>query len=173
MAIVLIGPAGCGAPEVAPLLAEQLSQRLVDVSNPVTADGRTLADLYVGEGADAARELEGSVSRVALDEAADELTVVCLPSAAPLDPHVAGRLERHTVIYLSVDAATAAARTGLDGPRPASLLPPRPLVRAHLAATDEAYRRRATHIIDSSGLEAADVAKAIARTLAAHQDATP
>ncbi len=65
------------------------------------------------------------------------------------------------VVHLTGNLATLVHRTGLDGPRLAAVASPRRIFFTQLSQRTPLYQELATHTIDTSGMELAEVTAAV------------
>ncbi|HYN29234.1 MAG TPA: shikimate kinase [Dermatophilaceae bacterium] len=160
---VLIGPPGSGKTTVGALVADALGTTLTDTDTVVEeAAGRSVADIFVGEGEAAFRDLERAAVAGAL---AGTDGVVALGGGAPMEPGTAAALEGHTVVFLDVGIADAAGRVGFDRSRPLLLVNPRARWVALMADRRATYERLATFRVDTAGRTPAEVAAEVVALL--------
>ncbi len=116
--IALVGLMGAGKSAVARALGERLGAAVADLDAMAEAEaGCSIAELFAREGEPAFRRLEGRVLREALASGAG---VLACGGGIVLDPANRALLaERCRVVWLEVDAATAAGRVAASpGARP-------------------------------------------------------
>ncbi|NHA69204.1 shikimate kinase [Phycicoccus flavus] len=160
---VLVGPPGSGKTSTGEALAGLLGVAFVDTDRVVEqAAGRTIADVFVEDGEPAFRALERDAVAGALEEAD---AVVALGGGAPVDPATEPRLAGHTVVFLDVGIADAAKRIGFDRSRPLLAVNPRASWVRLMNERRPVYERVATHVVDTAGRAAEDVAAEIATLL--------
>ncbi|MGC0381470.1 shikimate kinase/3-dehydroquinate synthase [Streptomyces sp. SAI-129] len=145
--IVLVGPMGVGKSTVGQLLAERLGAGYRDTDEDiVTAQGRTIAEIFVDEGEAAFRALEKEAVRSAL---AEHDGVLALGGGAILDADTRALLTGQRVVYLSMDVEEAVKRTGLNAARPLLAVNPRKqwreLMEARRHLYEEVANRRRGH----------------------------
>ncbi len=75
------------------------------------------------------------------------------------------------VVHLTGNLATLVHRTGLDGPRLAAVASPRRIFFTQLSQRTPLYAEFATHTIDTSGMELAEVTDAVVAAWKATQNA--
>ncbi|AWE42372.1 MULTISPECIES: shikimate kinase [unclassified Actinobaculum] len=185
MSLILIGPPGAWAPEVAEELSQRWQVPSADTDAAICAlAGRGVADIAVRETGAALRELERNVALALLDDlggATEERILAlgsgCLGNAAsdgdfaPVREKLSVlRTEGHSVVYLSGDAPTLLRRLRLDGPHPASVFAPRRVFFTQLAARREIYRACADAEISTDDVEVKDVADAVERYYRQHSE---
>ncbi|MBT9257099.1 shikimate kinase [Phycicoccus sp. MAQZ13P-2] len=163
--VVLVGPPGSGKTTTGEALAALLGVPFHDTDAAVeAAEGRTIGDIFVVDGEPAFRELERAEVARAL---AEETGVVALGGGAPVDPLTEPLLAGHTVVFLDVGIADAARRIGLDRSRPLLAVNPRASWVRLMGERRPVYERVATHVVDTAGRPADDVAAEIAGLLGA------
>jgi shikimate kinase len=160
---VLIGPPGSGKTTVGAVLADRLGCRLRDTDQQVEARaGRTIADIFVVDGEPAFRELERAEVLSAL---AEHDGVVALGGGAVMDEPVADALAGHTVVFLEVGIADAAARVGFNRSRPLMAINPRGQWVKLMDQRRATYERLATLSVDTAGRAPEDVVDEIVERL--------
>lgn len=163
--VVLVGPPGSGKTTTGEALAALLGVPFHDTDAAVeAAQGRTIGDIFVVDGEPAFRELERAEVARSL---AEETGVVALGGGAPVDPLTEPLLAGHTVVFLDVGIADAARRIGLDRSRPLLAVNPRASWVRLMGERRPVYERVATHVVDTAGRPADDVAAEIAGLLGA------
>ncbi|MDT0396879.1 MULTISPECIES: shikimate kinase [Streptomyces] len=156
--IVLIGPMGVGKSTVGRLLAERLNVAYRDTDDDiVTAEGRTIADIFVDEGEPAFRVIEKRAVRTAL---AGHEGVLALGGGAILDPETRALLAGQRVVYLSMDVEEAVKRTGLNAARPLLAINPRKQWRELMEARRHLYEEAATAVVPTDGRTPEEVTEA-------------
>ncbi|MDT0404484.1 MULTISPECIES: shikimate kinase [Streptomyces] len=156
--IVLIGPMGVGKSTVGRLLAERLNVAYRDTDDDiVTAEGRTIADIFVDEGEPAFRVIEKRAVRTAL---AGHEGVLALGGGAILDPETRALLAGQRVVYLSMDVEEAVKRTGLNAARPLLAVNPRKQWRELMEARRHLYEEAATAVVPTDGRTPEEVTEA-------------
>ncbi|MFD5752285.1 shikimate kinase [Streptomyces sp. NPDC127033] len=121
--VVLVGPMGVGKSTVGELLAARLGTAFRDSdADIVSAQGRSIAEIFVDDGESHFRELERAAVRRAL---AEHPGVLALGGGAVLDAATRAELTGLPVVYLSMEVAEAARRTGLNTARPLLAVNPR------------------------------------------------
>jgi shikimate kinase len=177
--IVLIGPPGSGKTTVGAALAERLGWPLVDTDSLVEATtGRSVPDIFVGEGEAAFRTYERAAVRLALGVDPDEGgrlgtapdaagRVVALGGGAAMDEATQKLLDPARTVFLDVSDAEGVRRVGLSGPRPLLAVSPRAQWRAQMAVRRPVYERLASLHLLTDGRAPSELAAAIAATLAA------
>ncbi|GGK74154.1 shikimate kinase [Ornithinimicrobium pekingense] len=142
--VVLVGPPGAGKTTVGRVLAERLGVGLHDTDTAIEeAAGRSVSDIFVGEGEARFRELE----RVEVVRAlAEEHGVVALGGGAVMQEAIATALREgdHRVVFLDVTIADAAGRVGFDASRPLLVVNPRAAWTRLMNARRPVYEALAT-----------------------------
>ncbi|MGZ3098066.1 shikimate kinase [Streptomyces sp. H72] len=156
--IVLVGPMGVGKSTVGQLLAERLGTGYRDTDEDiVSAQGRTIAEIFVDEGEDAFRSLEKEAVRTAL---AEHDGVLALGGGAVLDADTRALLVGRRVVYLSMDVEEAVRRTGLNAARPLLAVNPRKQWRELMEARRHLYEELATVVVATDGRTPEEVTRA-------------
>ena len=147
--VVLVGTMGAGKSTVGALLAERWGTGFRDTDADIEAGQcRSVADIFVESGEPAFRELEREAAARALAEHAG---VLALGGGAVEDLRTRELLRGHTVVYLRVGLADAAARIGLDVARPMLLGNVRGRVKSLIEHRDPLYREVAGVIVETDG----------------------
>ncbi|MEU4983833.1 shikimate kinase [Streptomyces sp. NPDC021969] len=156
--VVLVGPMGVGKSSVGQLLAERLGAVFRDTDEDiVTAQGRSIAEIFVDEGEPVFRELEKEAVRTALGE---HDGVLALGGGAVLDADTRALLAGHRVVYLSMDVEEAVRRTGLNVARPLLAVNPRKQWRELMEARRHLYEEVATAVVATDGRTPEEVTQA-------------
>ncbi|MFD8273911.1 shikimate kinase [Streptomyces flaveolus] len=156
--IVLVGPMGVGKSTVGQLLAGRLGTAYRDTDEDiVSAQGRTIAEIFVDEGEPAFRALEKQAVRTAL---AEHDGVLALGGGAVLDADTRGLLAGRRVVYLSMDVEEAVKRTGLNAARPLLAVNPRKQWRELMEARRHLYEEVATVVVATDGRTPEEVTQA-------------
>src|SRR5690348_10465546 len=113
---VLIGLPGSGKSTIGRRLAKSLGVALLDTDTAIEQkSGRTIADIFAGDGEQEFRRIEEEVIREALGS---HDGVLSLGGGAITSPGVREALSGHTVIYLEISATEGVRRTGGTTVRP-------------------------------------------------------
>ena len=159
--VVLIGPPGSGKTTVGHSLATLLGVELRDTDRAIELqEGRSVSDIFVDQGEPRFRELERA-------EVASSLVshsgVLSLGGGAVMDPASAAALAGHTVVFLDVGIADAAARVGFNQSRPLLVVNPRAQWTRMMDIRRPTYERLATLTVLTSGRTPQDIAAEIAQ----------
>jgi shikimate kinase len=161
--VVLIGPPGSGKTTVGHLLATVLGVELRDTDRAIEVqEGRSVSDIFVDEGEPRFRELERAEVASSL---ASHSGVLSLGGGAVMDPASAAALAGHTVVFLDVGIADAAARVGFNQSRPLLLVNPRAQWTRMMDIRRPTYERLATLTVLTTGRSPQDIAGEIAKRL--------
>ncbi|MPZ65006.1 MAG: shikimate kinase [Pseudonocardiaceae bacterium] len=141
--LVLVGPPGAGKSTVGAILAARLHVEFADVDELIVdRAGRSISDIFTGDGEQAFRELEEQVVAEALQS---HRGVLALGGGAVLSESTRKALRGHRVVFLSVTTAEGVRRTGLSAARPLLAgVNPRATFKALLDARLPLYREVAT-----------------------------
>jgi shikimate kinase len=182
--IALIGLSGAGKSRVAPLLAARLGAPSVDLDAEVEREaGTTVAELIARDGEEAFREREARALHAALARARSRQGGSSAKAAAVLacGGGIVLRAENRAllranafVVWLGVEPKVAAKRIGEAGHRARPLLAAGAAaarLAALLAERREAYAGVAHATVETGGLEAEEVARAIADLWGRRSDA--
>jgi len=149
--VILIGPPGAGKTTVGRLLAAVSGRDFRDTDADVeSAAGMPVADIFVEHGEARFRSLERAAVAAGIDE---HDGVLALGGGAVLDPSTRELLRGHTVVFLDVTVAAAAARVGLNQSRPLLLGNPRAQLARLLDERRPLYAEVATVTVDTTGCE--------------------
>ncbi|MFD4256712.1 3-dehydroquinate synthase [Streptomyces sp. NPDC058534] len=156
--VVLVGPMGVGKSTVGQLLAERLGVGYRDTDEDiVSAQGRSIAEIFVDEGEAVFRELEKNAVRTALT---GHDGVLALGGGAILDADTRALLAGQRVVYLSMDVEEAVKRTGLNAARPLLAVNPRKQWRELMEARRHLYEEAATVVVATDGRTPEEVTQA-------------
>ncbi len=146
---VLIGLPGSGKSTIGRRLAKALNLTMLDTDAAIEeTTGRTIADIFAGDGEAEFRRIEEEVIRSAL---ASHDGVLSLGGGAVTTPGVRAALAGHTVVYLEISAAEGVRRTGGSTVRPLLAGPDRAeKFRALMSERVPLYRRVATMRINTN-----------------------
>ncbi|MFE3857770.1 shikimate kinase [Streptomyces griseorubiginosus] len=147
--VVLVGPMGVGKSTVGQLLADRLGTGYRDTDDDiVTAQGRSIAEIFVDEGEPAFRAVEKAAVARAL---AEHDGVLALGGGSILDADTRALLAGQRVLYLSMDVEEAVKRTGLNAARPLLAVNPRKQWRELMEARRSLYESIATAVVATDG----------------------
>ncbi len=162
-AVVLVGPPGSGKTTVGGLLADAIGLPFRDTdADIVSMAGKTIPEIFIDDGEDHFRVLEGKALGVAL---ASHGGVLALGGGAVMAPANRALLTGHTVVFLSVGLADAVKRVGLETGRPLLSVNPRATLRAQLDQRRPLYQEVATYTVDTDGKPPRDVTAEIVALL--------
>ena len=161
--VVLVGPPGAGKTTVGRLLADGAGRTFRDTDTDVeSAVSMTVADIFVEYGEARFRELERAAVATALVE---HDGVLAVGGGAVFDPATREALRGHTVVFLDVTVADAAARVGLNQSRPLLLGNPRAQLARLLDERRPLYAEVATLTVDTTERDAEAVAAEVLAAL--------
>ena len=158
--LVLVGPPAAGKTTVGTAVARILGVPFRDTDADVEdAAGTTVADLFVQHGEPHFRALEERAVARALAEHEGVLALGggAVTSAATRELLVAHGRAGGVVVWLDVDAASAAKRVGLSRDRPLLAVNPRAMLRAMLEERAPLYAEVATAVVPTGGRTPQDV----------------
>lgn len=154
--VVLVGAMGAGKSTVGRLVADALGVGFLDSDEEIErATGKSVADIFVDDGEAHFRELE---RRAVAESLGHHSGVLALGGGAVLDHGTRALLADHRVVFLRVGLADAARRVGLGVSRPLLLGNVRGRIKQLLDERTPVYESVATHVVDTDGLTAAEVA---------------
>lgn len=160
---VLVGVMGAGKSTVGQELAQQWQVDFRDTDSDIeAAEGRTVQDIFVDLGESAFRAMEREAVARAL---AEHDGVLALGGGAPVDPDTRALLAGHRVVFLRVGLADAAKRVGLGVSRPLLLGNVRGRLKQLIDERAPVYEAVATHVVDTDGADAAEVARRVQEVL--------
>ncbi len=170
--VFLVGMMGAGKSAVGPALARRLGRRFVDSDAEIEREqGRSVAEIFAGEGEPAFRALEREMVTRWLGEPA----VVALGGGAVAEPALRAACRRSgTIVWLRAQPETLLARLGEGASRPllAGLSGAARLARLReLLALREAAYASASLTVDTDACAVEEVVERIARGLSAPEAA--
>jgi shikimate kinase len=159
-AVVLVGPPGSGKTSVAAAIAALTGLAVRDTDADIEqVTGRTIPDIFAGDGEEAFRTLERTAVALALVE---HPGVLSLGGGAVLADSTRELLSGHTVVYLSVTMPTGVRRTGLATNRPLLVgVNPRATFKALLDARIPLYQEVSSFEVATDDLTVDEVARVI------------
>ncbi|WP_420037820.1 shikimate kinase [Streptomyces sp. cg28] len=150
---------GVGKSTVGAMLAERLGCSYRDTDDDiVTAQGRTIADIFVDEGEESFRAIEKAAVATAL---AGHEGVLALGGGSILDADTRKLLDGQPVVFLSMDVEEAVKRTGLNVARPLLAVNPRKQWRELMEARRHLYTEVARVVVATDGRTPDEVAAAV------------
>jgi shikimate kinase len=153
--VVLVGPPGAGKSTVGALLAARSGVPFRDTDDDVeSAQGRSIAELFVDEGEAYFRGLERAAVATALREHSGVLAV---GGGAVLDDGTRAELRNRLVVFLDVGLTEATRRVGLSAARPLLLGNVRGRLKALLDSRRPLYAEVATLSVATDGKTPAQV----------------
>lgn len=160
---ILIGAPGAGKSTTGRRVAERMGLEFADSDHLVEETvGMSVADYFVEHGEEPFRILEHEVIEKALTTFNG---ILALGGGAVMNSQTAELLEGHTIVWLKVSLADAAARVGLNASRPLLLGNVRGTLVKLLEQRTPVYERLATITIDTTGLNPKSVASAVVDAL--------
>lgn len=158
--VILTGPMGSGKTTVGQALAELTGRPVRDTDADVeAAEGRTIADIFTGDGEARFRELEAAAVLAALRE---HKGILALGGGSILRAETRAALAGHPVVFLVVSTPVGVKRAGLATTRPLLAgINPRATYKALLEARLPLYRERAVLEIDTDRRTPLEVATLI------------
>jgi shikimate kinase len=161
---VIVGPPGSGKSTIGTLLAQHLRVTFRDTDADIVAvQGKPIQDIFVDEGEEHFRALERAAVAQALSE---HDGVLALGGGAVLAEQTRILLKAHTVIFLTVELGEAVKRVGIEGGRPLLMVNPRATLRHLMEQRRPLYEEVATHTVDTTGRNPAEIVAEIAKVLA-------
>ena len=156
---VLVGPPGAGKTTIGTMVADLLGVPFRDTDTDIEERaGKPIPEIFLEDGEPAFRALEAEAVATAL---VTYRGVLALGGGAVMDEATQARLAGHTVVYLSVGVADAAARVGLNRDRPLLLGNVRARLKALLDERAPTYRKVAAVTVDTGGRTPDEVAGAV------------
>lgn len=144
--IILIGMMGCGKSTCGALLAQRLGRTFVDTDSEVERrEGRTILEIFAGEGEDYFRQREEEVSQDL--GAQDGLVIACGGGLPTRKDSMAHLKAEGTVIFLNRDPGEIYDSVSMSG-RPLGQ-EGREAFLARFAQREPIYRGWADHVISS------------------------
>lgn len=161
---MLVGMMGSGKSTVARMLGERLGRQVLDTDQMIEQrTGRTVREIFAGDGEDEFRRLESGV----LDEAlrTDAPSVIAAAGGVVTQERNRTMLRESDarVVWLSADPATLAERVGAAPHRPLLDADPEGALRRLAEQRDGWYREVADLIVRVDGRSVHDVVEAILR----------
>ncbi len=161
---VIVGAPGAGKTTIGTLLATELGVSFRDTDADIAAAaGKSIPDIFVEDGEEHFRALERDAIATALS---DHDGVLALGGGSVLAAQTRELLKQHTVVYLTVDLGEAVHRVGMESNRPLLMVNPRATLRFLLEQRKPLYEEVATHTVDTTGREPAEIVAEIVKVLA-------
>lgn len=161
---VLIGPPGSGKTTIGRALAEALGVPFRDTDDDVAAvAGKPVAEIFIDDGEERFRELEGAAVAAAL---AEHRGVLALGGGAVMAEATRELLAGHTVVHLHVGLSRAVERVGLGAARPLLVLNPRSQLRKLMEERRPVYEGLATITVATDDRDPADIVADIVQEIA-------
>ncbi|WP_246113800.1 shikimate kinase [Streptomyces montanus] len=149
---------GVGKSTVGQLLAERLGSGFRDTDDDIVASqGRSIAEIFFGEGEAVFRAIEKRAVHAAL---AEHEGVLALGGGAILDEGTRALLAGQRVVYLSMDVEEAVERAGLKADRPLLAVNPRKQWRELMETRRNLYEAVATAVVPTDGRTPGEVTQA-------------
>jgi len=162
-AVVLVGVMGAGKTTIGTLVAEALNLPFRDTDDDiVAATGKPISDIFVDDGEDHFRALEGQAVAAALDGFDG---VLALGGGAVMAAETRERLRGHTVVFLDVGLADAVRRVGLGAGRPLLAINPRATLKHLLDQRRPLYQEVATATVVTDGRTPEDIADEVLKAV--------
>ena len=160
---VLVGPPGAGKTSTGQALAALLGVDFRDTDSDIeVAAGKPIPDIFLYDGEEHFRSLEGAAVTAALDSFAG---VLALGGGAILAEQTRAALAGHTVVYLSVELPDAIKRIGLGAGRPLLAINPRATLKHLMDQRRPLYEQVAAFTVATDGRTPEQVAQEIAGLL--------
>ena len=157
--VILIGPPGAGKSTVGELLAQTWGVTYRDTDSDIeTAQGRSIADIFVDDGEVYFRATERDAVHRAL---AEHDGVLALGGGAVGSAATRSIMQQHTVVFLDVGLTDAVKRTGMNRDRPLLLDSPRARLKLLLDERRPLYEEVATVTVQTSGRTIDDVVEEV------------
>ena len=161
--VVLVGSPGSGKSTTGRLLAEHWQEGFRDTDDDIAkAAGKTVADIFIEDGEDTFRRLEGEAVAHALRE---HDGILALGGGAVLSLETRELLKAQSTVWLRVGLADAVSRVGLSGARPLLVGNVRGQLNTLLQQRTALYQEVARVIVDTDSRTPDDVLAAIVAAL--------
>jgi len=160
---VVVGPPGAGKTTVGQAVAALLGVPFTDTDAIIEAKaGKPIPEIFFDEGEEHFRELE----RDAIAESLGSFDgVLALGGGAILNESTRQALEKHTVVFLSVELSDAVKRVGLGAGRPLLTVNPRATLKYLMEQRRPLYAAVATHTIKTDARTPQEIAAEVAALL--------
>ncbi|MGK5677793.1 shikimate kinase [Actinoplanes sp. URMC 104] len=160
---VFVGAPGAGKTTVGGAVAELFGLAFADADAIIEERaGKPIPEIFIDDGEETFRALERTVIAEAL-ESFDG--VLSLGGGAILHEGTRELLQKHTVVYLSVELSDAVKRVGLGAGRPLLSINPRATLKYLLDQRRPLYREVATHTVKTDGRTPEEIADEVAALL--------
>lgn len=158
-AVVLVGAPGAGKTTVGHRVAHDLGVEFTDSDELIERRaGKSVAEIFIDDGEPTFREMEREEVARALSQPGG---VLALGGGAILDEQTRENLRGHNVVWLRVGISTATERVGMNASRPLLLGNVRGTLIRLLDERTPLYEEVATSIVDTDGIDVADVARQV------------
>jgi shikimate kinase len=162
---VVVGPPGAGKTTVGKAIAELLGVPFLDTDAIIEQRaGKPIPEIFFDEGEDHFRVMEQAAIADSLESFAG---VLALGGGAILNEATRTALDKHTVIFLSVELPDAVKRVGLGAGRPLLAVNPRATLKYLMDERRPHYASVATHTIKTDGRSPQEVAEELVTFLKA------
>jgi shikimate kinase len=163
--VVLVGPPGSGKTTVGSLLAQRLEVAFRDTDCDIEGRvGKSISEIFVDDGEERFRKLEGDAVVAALHE---HDGVLAVGGGAVLSEETRRLLAAEQVVFLDVGLAQASSRVGLNTSRPLLLGNVRAQLKRLLDQRRPLYQEVADSLVETDDLDPVQVADLVAARVSA------